>query len=264
MYGRVERVERLGPRMIRVVLGGEGLAEFSAPRWTDAYINALFVPPGAPYSVPFDVDEARAGPPGQRPVGRRYTVRDWNVEQHQLTIDIVVHGDVGGGGPWALATSPGDLLQFLGPSGAYAPDPDADWHLLVGDESALPAIAASLVRVPPGRPAVSILLVDGPGDEQTLDCPGDLRVTWLHRNAAPDANDLLLRAVEDIEFPPGRVHVFLHGEAGETRAVRRHLLADRGLPRDEMSASPYWRRAYTDERWREVKADWQREVDQEI
>ena len=150
-YGEVIDVERLTPHMVRVVLGGEGLAEFTPTDFTDQYVNALFVPPEAPYSVPFDVDAVRDGAPEHRPRGRRYSVRAWDAAERRLTLDFVVHGDVGYAGRWASQASPGDRLQILGPSGGYAPDPDADWHLMVGDESALPAIAASLERVPAGR-----------------------------------------------------------------------------------------------------------------
>lgn len=135
---------------------------------------------------------------------------------------------------WRLRVAAGDLLQFVGPSGAYAPDPGADWYLMVGDESALPAIAASLEHVPGHRPVIAVLLVDGPRHELELDCEGDLEITWMHRHADPLADDLLLRAVGAAEFPPGRVHGFVHGEAGETRAVRRHLLGDRGVARKHL------------------------------
>ena len=113
--------------------------------------------------------------------------------------------------------------MFTGPAGAYNPDPGADWHLMVGDESALPAIAASLEAVPPGVPVVVRLICDGPEYEIALATPGDLDLAWVHR---PDP---LADAVAALELPAGRAHAFVHGEAGETRAVRRHLLADRGL-----------------------------------
>lgn len=264
MYGQVIRVEWLAPRMVRVVLDGDGLADFEPVPWTDQYVNALFIPDGAPDSAPFDIDEARASPPGQRPIGRRYTVRAWDPELRRLTIDFVVHGDEGVAGRWAQAAGPGDRLQMAGPSGAYRPDPDADWHLMIGDESALPAIAASLEHVPAGRLAVAVLLVDGPEHELVLRCPGDLRVTWLHRDADLSAQDLLLRTVEGLTFSPGRVHAFVHGEAGETRAVRRHLIGERGVHREDASISPYWRRNFTDERWREVKNDWLADVETDV
>jgi NADPH-dependent ferric siderophore reductase len=256
LYGDVVEVERLTPHMVRVVLGGEGLAGFTPTPFTDQYVNALFVPPGAPYDVPFDTDEAGAAGPEHRPRGRRYTVRAWDPVSRRVTIDFVVHGDVGLAGRWASGAVPGDRLQMVGPTGSFAPDPDADWYLMVGDESALPAIAASLERIPRGRPVLAALVVNDGESHLDLDCPGALNVTWVHRAADPDDPDQVLQAVELLRFPAGRPHVFVHGEAGEVRAVRRHLLADRGVPKDGASISPYWRRDYTDERWREIKAAW--------
>lgn len=81
--------------MVRVILGGPGLAEFEPQPWTDQYVNALFVPDAATNSAPFDLDEARAGGAGTRPAGRRYTVRSWDADEGMLTIDFVVHGDDG-------------------------------------------------------------------------------------------------------------------------------------------------------------------------
>jgi NADPH-dependent ferric siderophore reductase len=263
-YGEVIQVQRLTPRLVRVLLGGDGLRELETTAWTDQYVNALFIPDGAPYEVPFDVDAARAGAPEHRPAGRRYTVRSWDPVRRELAIDFVVHGDVGVAGRWANRAHPGDLLQFTGPNGGYAPDPDADGHLLVGDESALPAIAASLEQVPAGRPVVAVLLVDDPDHELPLHCPGDLDLTWVHRGSGSNGSDLLLRAVEAAVLPPGRVQVFVHGEAGEVRALRKHLLGDRGIPKADTSISPYWRRDYTDERWREVKADWLAEQERDL
>jgi NADPH-dependent ferric siderophore reductase len=263
-FGEVIEVQRLTPRMVRVVLGGDGLVDFTPTAWTDQYVNALFVPQGAAYAPPFDVDEARRGPAEQRPAGRRYTVRRWDPDTRHLAIDFVVHGDVGVAGRWANSARPGDRLQIVGPTGSYAPDPAAGGHLMVGDESALPAIAASLERVPAGTPAVVVAIVDDADYELDLDCPGDLDLTWVHRSDAHDEPDRLLRAVEAVDLPADGAQVFVHGEAAEVRAVRRHLLGDRGLARQGTSISPYWRRHLSDERWRQVKAEWLAACEQDV
>jgi NADPH-dependent ferric siderophore reductase len=255
MFGEVVEVSVLAPRMRRVVLGGDGLEAYAPTAWTDEYVNVRFLPPGAPWSVPFDLEAARSGPPEHRPRARRYSVRAWDAAARRLTLDVVVHGDSGVAGRWAASAAPGDRLQFTGPSGGYAPDPAADWHLLVGDESALPAIARSLEQVPAGRPVVAVVVVDGPDHELALTSAGQLDLRWLHRRDAT-GEDQLVRAVAALDFPPGRPQVFVHGEAGEVRAVRRHLLGERGLGRDGASISPYWRRDLTDEQWRAIKKEW--------
>ena len=261
VYGEVVRVARLTPGLVRLVFGGQGLDGFTPVPWSDAYVNAQFPPAAAPYAVPFSPDLVRQLPRDQQPCSRRYTVRRWDSGRRELTIDVVVHGDVGVAGRWAQTARPGDRLQFTGPSGAYAPDPQADWHLLVGDASALPAIAASIEQVPAGCPTLVVLEVDGPAYELELESPGALQVHWVHGTGT---DDLLARTVAATTLPTGRGQAFVHGEAAATRAVRAHLLRHRVVRREDLSASPYWRREMTDEQWRSVKAAWQREVEQDV
>jgi NADPH-dependent ferric siderophore reductase len=234
---RVLEKRTLTPQMIRIVLGGDELAGFAAGEFTDHYVKLRIPPPGE-----------------SEPRTRTYTVRDWDGER--LTIDFVVHGDEGVAGPWAAAARPGDELLLLGPGGAYTPDPQADWHLMAGDASVIPAIAASLRRIPAGMPVHVLIEVDGPEEEQPLSTAGDLHLTWLHRDSVADA-------VAALDFPPGRVHAFVHGEASAVRAIRRHLLVDRGLPREALSISGYWKRTRDEEGWRADKAEWNRLVEQD-
>jgi NADPH-dependent ferric siderophore reductase len=235
---RVLETRPLTPQMIRVVLGGEGLDGFGAGAFTDHYVKLRITPPGA-----------------SEPRTRTYTVRDWDAERGRLTIDFVHHGDTGVAGPWAVAARPGDELLLLGPGGAYTPDPAADWHLMAGDSSVIPAIAASLTRVPAGVPVHVLIEVEGPEEEQPLQTPGDLHLTWLH------GRDRVPAAVAALDFPPGTVQAFVHGEASSVREIRRHLLVDRGLPREALSISGYWKRDRTEEGWREDKPEWNRLVE---
>lgn len=263
-YGTVEAVHRLSPSMIRLVFGGEGLDEFTPSDTTDQYVNAAFLPDRAPYSVPFDPDVVRELDAELRPRHRRYTIRDWDPATRQLTIDFVAHGDVGYAGRWAQRASVGDRLQMAGPSGGYRPDPTADWHLMVGDESALPAIAASMEVLGDDRPCVVVVVVDGPDDEIDLPSRAGADVRWLHRRTAAAPEELLADAVASLAWPDGRADVFVHGEAAEVRAVRRHLLAERGVDREDASISPYWRRDHSDEAWREIKRQWMAEQEQDV
>jgi NADPH-dependent ferric siderophore reductase len=256
MHARVTSTRWLTPALLRVTLGGGDLAGFQMPETTDTYVNVAIRPADAPYPEVFDPREVRDHHDREVwPARRRYTVRSWDATTQQLTLDFVVHGDSGAAGPWAAAARPGDVLVFEGPSGGYRPDPTADWHLMLGDESALPAIAASLEAVPPGTAVVVRLVCDGPGHEVDLTSPGILELRWLHRRGRPDDAELLPEATRELRFPRGRVHAFVHGEADEIRQIRRHLLVDRELRREDMSCSPYWRRHMTDESWREVKRD---------
>ena len=260
--GEVLRTSRVTPHMIRVVLGGEGLSGFPAGEFTDHYVKLLFPPPGAPYSAPFDVEQLRAELPAEQwPVTRTYTVRAWDAEAGELTIDFVHHGDVGLAGPWAAAAVPGDRIQFFGPGGAYAPSPDADWHLLVGDESALPAIGAALPRLPAGVPALVFVEVEGPAEQQSDLVLGEgVSVVWVHRgDRAP--GEALVAAVTAVELPAGAGHVFVHGEAGLVKDLRLYLRTQRGLDPAFTSISGYWRLGRTEDRWQAEKPEWNAEVE---
>jgi NADPH-dependent ferric siderophore reductase len=149
----------------------------------------------------------------------------------------------------------------MGPGGAYTPDPDAAWHLMVGDLSVLPAIAVSLQRVPDGVPVHVLAELDDEADRQELTSPGDLRVTWLRTDGG---DTVLLEAVRALAFPAGPVHAFVHGEASSVRAVRRHLLVEREIAPEALSVSGYWKRQRTDEQWREDKAEWNRLAEQDV
>lgn len=262
MHGRVAMAEVLTPSLVRVVLEGGDLADLVMPDATDAYINAAFRPDGATYDETFDPQTLRdTHPDAEAPARRRYSVRAWDPGARRLTVDFVVHGDSGVAGPWAMRARPGDVLVFTGPNGGYRPDPAADWHLMLGDESALPAIAASLEVLPAGARAVVRLVCDGPDHEVDLPSDADIDLVWLHRRGDGRDASLLVAAVEALDFAAvdpggGTPFGFVHGEADEIRGVRRHLLTERGLSRGQLSCSPYWRRTMTDEAWRRIKRDY--------
>jgi NADPH-dependent ferric siderophore reductase len=228
----VRRTEQLSAHLIRVVLGGEDLAKFADNGFTDKYVKLQFA------------DNRRT-----------YTVRSFDPEADELTIDFVYHGDEGLAGPWAANAKPGDELTFAGPGGAYAPAPEADWHLLVGDESALPAIGAALEAIPAGVPVRAFIQVANPAEELKLETAADATITWLHRDSG-DGD--LVAAVRGHEFAPGTVQAFVHGEAGFVADLRRHLFTERGLPRALVSVSGYWRRGKDEDGWQAEKAETRR------
>ncbi|EPD61398.1 MULTISPECIES: siderophore-interacting protein [unclassified Streptomyces] len=259
---QVVRTERLTPHMQRVVLGGEGLADFAADTCTDHYVKLLFPPAeGVTYPEPFDMERIREELPREQwPVTRTYTVRAWDAESLEMTLDFVVHGDEGLAGPWAARVQPGETVRFMGPGGAYAPDVDADWHLLVGDESALPAIARSLESLPDGCRAHAFVEVSGPGEEQKID--SDVEVVWLHRGERP-VGELLCEAVRALEFPEGRLHAFVHGEAHFVKELRQLLRVELQIPREDLSISGYWRLGHNEDGWQASKREWNARIEQE-
>jgi NADPH-dependent ferric siderophore reductase len=248
--------------MVRVVLGGLP-AEFAAGTYTDHYVKLLFPPPGVSYPEPFDLARVREEMPrDQWPVTRTYTVRSWDPAADEMAIDFVVHGDEGLAGPWAARAWPGDEVMFMGPGGGYAPDPEADWHLLAGDESALPAIGASLAAMPYDAVVHAFIEVAGPEEEQKLEAPPGARITWLHRNGGR-VGEALVAAVRDLVAPPGRVAAFVHGEAGFVKELRRHLRIERDIPRERLSISGYWRLGFDEGGWQASKREWNARVEAE-
>jgi NADPH-dependent ferric siderophore reductase len=260
---RVKATYRLTPEMIRVVLDGPDLLGLPLGEYTDAYVKLAFPPAGAPYTTAEEYSEVREGlDPQHRPSLRTYTVRAYDEAAAELTLDFVYHGDKGLAGPWAAAARPGDEVIFLGPGGGYAPNPDADWHLLVGDESALPAIATALERIPAGVPVHAFVEVADGHEEQPLVSAADLHLSWVHRDTAGGVRgDALVDAVRTAELPDGQVHAFLHGEAGFVKQLRHHLRFERGVPKEMLSVSGYWRLGRDDEGWRAEKAAWKSEVE---
>jgi len=251
----VRRTEWTTPHLIRVVVAPADPADldrFADSPHTDGYIKVVFLQPDVAYPEPFDMAAARTElPRHQWPTLRTYTLREVDRDAGEIVIDFVYHGDVGLAGPWAASAEPGTELLVLGPGGAYAPDPDAGWHLLVGDESALPAIAAALAEIPAGAPVHAVVEVADAAEEQKLSTPGELRLRWVHRESSGDG--ALVEAVRALDFPEGRVHAFVHGEAGAVKELRRHLVDERGLSTEQLSISGYWRRGLDDEAFRAAK-----------
>ncbi|MBY8880526.1 siderophore-interacting protein [Actinacidiphila acidipaludis] len=262
-HARVVRSERLTPHMIRVVLAVDPAAALDIGAYTDHYVKLVYAPEGVVYPEPLDLEAVRGSLPREQwPRTRTYTVRAWDPDTREMTLDFVHHGDEGLAGPWAARVRPGDGLWFMGPGGSYAPDPEAGWHLLAGDESALPAVAAAVEQLPPGAAAKVFVEVSGPEEEQKLPTAGDTEVVWLHRGARP-VGEALVEAVTSLDFPSDDVHVFVHGEAGFVKELRRHLRLDRGVPRERMSVSGYWRRGSDEDGWQASKREWNAQVEAE-
>ena len=178
---------------------------------------------------------------GNRPVRRRYTIRALDPARPLLTIDVVLHGD-GPGERWVRAAGPGDRIEGIAPRGKITASPSADWHLFIGDESALPAIFAMTESLPGDSVATLIIEIPGPEDEQELSAAARTRLSWLHRGpgAAGEAAALAAEAAE-VELPAGDGHAYLLGEATVVSRLR-DLLAARGLRPGQVSPKAYWGR----------------------
>ncbi|MFS0896026.1 siderophore-interacting protein [Mycolicibacterium litorale] len=267
----VVRTEQLAPHMVRVVLGGNGTTgfdTFTPTEFADAYVKLVIVPDGVDVSAleqPLTLDSFKALPPEKQPVVRTYTVRKVDPERGEVTIDFVVHGEHGVAGPWAANAQPGQPAYLMGPSGAYSPDPAADWHLIAGDEAALPAIGAVIEALPADAVGKVFVEVAGPDDEIPLNAPDGVSVSWIYRGGRADlvpeeaAGDHapLIAAVKEAAWLPGQVQVFIHGEAQAVmHNLRPYIRKERGVEAKWASSiSGYWRRGRTEETFRQWKAE---------
>lgn len=169
-----------------------------------------------------------------RRIKRRYTIRHARPATGELDLDVLLHGS-GPGSHWAATARAGDEVEFQGPRGKLELR-SAPWHLLAGDESALPAIAAICEAFPPEERATAVVEVRDRGDELSLAA----YTHWLHRgDAAAGTPDLLVRAVDQLELPAGNGRAYL---MGETRAMvsLRGVLEARGVAHDAIFVKGYW------------------------
>ncbi|MGO1803371.1 MAG: siderophore-interacting protein [Microbacteriaceae bacterium] len=237
----IERI-RLTPHLVRIVAGGPGISAVADNGFTDAYTKMLFAPAEAGLTPPYDMEQLREELPIELlPSTRTYSIRRFELDAGRVWIDFVTHGDEGVAGPWATNAQPGDPVVLGGIGGGYAPDAAADWHLLVGDESSIPAIAAALEAMPADAVGTALLEVQNESEQLDLVAPDGIEVRWLHRgDSQAGTTDLLVDAVRALDWRDGRVQVFAHGERGAMKQLRPHLTEERGLDRTQLSLSAYW------------------------
>ncbi|MCK8642863.1 siderophore-interacting protein [Mycobacterium colombiense] len=260
--------EQLTPHMVRIVLGGKDFDAFVPSKFTDSYVKLVFVADDVDVAAlpePLTLDSFADLPPEKKPSVRTLTVRRVDIEKRRITLDVVVHGEHGIAGQWASTAQPGQSIYLMGPGGAYTPDPAADWHLLAGDESALPAIAAALEALPSSAVGKAFIEVADPEDEIPLTAPEGVEVHWVYRGGRADlvpedrAGDHapLIEAVTSAPWLPGQVHVFIHGEAQAVmHNLRPYIRKERGVDAKWASSiSGYWRRGRTEETFRQWKKE---------
>jgi NADPH-dependent ferric siderophore reductase len=178
---------------------------------------------------------------GGEPARRHYTIRRYDAASGVLDVDFVLHGHRTPGVSWALDAKPGDRIDIRGPRGRIALNPDADWHLFLGDETCIPAIFALIEALPKGARAAGFIEIGAPEDRQEIELPPGVTLQWLLRNGVPPGpNSLLLDALAAFVFPPGKGHAIVIGETSNVRN-QRHALLERGFERGQIYAEGYWR-----------------------
>ncbi|MFC8432105.1 siderophore-interacting protein [Streptomyces sp. NPDC057253] len=252
---QVARTRRLGPSLVRVTFTGDDLIAFHSHGHDQSL--SLFLPaegrdePGVPVELGDGWWQAwREQPDDVRAVMRSYTLRGLRREPDEIDIDFVLHEPAGPASRWAARACAGDRVQLLGPAIAdnrairFRPPADTDLMLLWGDETALPAVSAILEALPAGQRARVWLEVHDAGDIQDLATEADAEITWL-------VGEKALGVVREAQLPPAeRPYVWIAGESGCVKELRRHFVRERGIDRRRVTFVGYWRLGMTEEQLR--------------
>ena len=262
----VVRTLRLGPTMLRVTFGGGRLTGFASGGRDQSF--SLFLPhPGQDAPVlPVEAGEDwfgawRALDEDVRAVMRSYTIREQRRDPDELDVDFVLHGlhgpdSPGAAGPaasWAAKAAPGDRVVLLGPavednrSVCFRPPTGTDWVLVAADETALPAAGGILDWLPPTTRTRVWIEVPHAADIQDLTVGPEVEITWLVRESGATP---LLDAVRAADLPGGTPYAWIAGESGSIRALRRHLVGERGMDKASVTFAGYWRRGASEEQLR--------------
>ena len=230
-------MRRLSPHMVRVTFASEELAAFA---WSG---------PASHIKLIFDAGALPAAEGARAPM-RTYTPRTFDREACELDVDFVIHGE-GPASAWAAQAAVGQMLTIAGPGRSYSIDPAADWYVLVGDDTAIPAIGTILESLSPSMHVRALIEVVDAAEQHALEGRG-LRgaradIGWLARGPDPrNAGRELEAAVQRLELPPGSGRIYVACEADAMRRIRRHLLQERQFPREHLVTRGYWRLGETD------------------
>ena len=231
----VLRVVDLTPRMRRITVGGAQLAGFIS-LGSDDHVK-LFFPQTTEELATLENLELSAGMKSKTmPPMRDYTPRRYDLDTLELDIDFVLHGD-GPAATWAAQARPGQWLYIGGPRGSMVVPDMFDSYLLIGDETALPAIARRLEELPANRRALVVVEVENAAEEQTLNSAASVDVIWVHR----DGSNNLLEIVQGLSIPQDKLYAWVATETALSRKVRRVLLDTHGLNEEFVKAAGYWR-----------------------
>ncbi|MFI8367913.1 SIP domain-containing protein [Streptomyces sp. NPDC085466] len=247
----VLRAENLTPGMRRLTLGGPQLdafvkdgLELPALRTEgfDDHVKFFFADETGRLVLPRQRVSSLDWSDG-RPVAKDYTPVRHDPEKGEIDFDFVRH-DGGVASTWAENAVPGDSAWIAGPKMSHSHPEGADWILVVGDETALPAIGRWLAEMQAGTKARVFIEVGDDSHRQELPTEADAEIVWLSREGAPaGTTDLLEQALRAADWLPGTVFAWVAGEAVTLKGIRRHLATERQVPREQTHITGYWRRS---------------------
>ncbi|MFJ2409644.1 siderophore-interacting protein [Pseudomonas sp. NPDC087814] len=228
----VLRVVDITPRMRRITLGGPELAGFIS-LGSDDHIKLLF-PQNAAEQAALDSPDFNLRGDGPQPAMRDYTPRRYDLDIGELDIDFVLHGD-GPASTWAEQAKVGQHLHIGGPRGSMIVPDIFDSYLLIGDETAIPAIARRLDELPAGRKVLAVIEIANAAEQQPLASAAEVEVIWVVRG-----QDDLLETVQNLTLPDGSLYSFVATESKLSRQVRRVLLDTHNVNEAFLKAVGYW------------------------
>ncbi len=225
----VTRNESLTPHMRRILLAGDALADFPDDQ-ESGYVKLVL-----------------NGDSDGKPLLRSYTIRAFDPQARQLTLDFVDHGDAGPASAWARRVMVGDTATVRGPGEKKLADPRADWFLLAGDMSALPALAVNLEQLPRDARGYAVIEVLSEEDRQEIDAPEGIDLHWIVNPDNEQENTVLADAIRSLDWLPGTPYPWFAGEFNTMRLVRRYFRDEKGIDKRAMYVSSYWKIGDTDE-----------------
>ncbi|MGH8793532.1 MAG: siderophore-interacting protein [Stackebrandtia sp.] len=248
-YASVVNTTRISPHFVRVALGGPHMSGFARVGF-DQWFRLFLPQPGQALPHLPDLGGSAglreawlAAPEPIRPVIRNYTVRRHRPHDGEIDVDFVVHGDEGPASAWVQRAEPGDVVGLYDQGAMFAPRVEADWFLLVCDETGLPAVAGVMDGLEGDRrPVAAFVDVPSPADQQELPFGREWSTQWSHPDVGVPDDARLLEAVREAKFRAGTPQAFVVGESSMVRAVRRHLVDERGFAKDQITFCGYWRR----------------------
>ena len=234
----VTAITDVTPLMRRVRLGGD-MSGFASLGHAD-HVKVFFFADGTPSELPPLGPNGAQFPPETIWDMREYTPRYRNVAEGWIELDFVLHGD-GPAASWAAKVEIGDTLVIGGPRGSQVVSLAFDWYLLAGDETALPAIGCRIEELPAGTRAVAVIEIASSAEEQSFKTAADVTLLYVHRNgAAAGTTTLIHDAIAGADLPKGEAYAYVAGEVNMSRAVKAHLVEQRGFNPEWVKAAGYW------------------------
>ncbi len=237
---QVTATEKFATSFIRITFGGDDLDGFDSPGFDD-HIKLIFPDESTnELRVPEIGPAGPVWPEGPKPVMRDYTPRFFDGNAKTLVIDFALH-EAGPATAWAINAKPGDWLGIGGPKGSFLVPTDYDFHLLAGDETAVPAIARRLEELPATTRAIALIEVDNVGDEIPLTSAAQFEIIWCYRKGAAAGTTTAIKdALETLTLPNGDGYAWIACETKAARAIRSYLVKERNLNAKGVKAAGYW------------------------